>query len=1153
MVGLRTQNAGSQSALAESPAKPNPRTDGQSGLANTAITGNSMIVDNEAPPETTQLSRREYLVDELKTILSDISGMESDELDEDTSFIKLGFDSLFLTQASTAFKKKFNIRISFRQLLESTSSINALAEFLDEQLNPDQFQPPSVGPEVNTATDLQAVAETPMSVQQAGTLPLTNGTQSSSADPLHHLINQQIKLLSQQVAALAEASAALGAESRPVNTTADQGVPAATPKTEPMAEIKDKHGPWRQINKSAQDSVSAANRAALDALVSAYVEKSGRSKAYAQKHCRYFADPRSISSFNKTWKEMVYPLVTQRSAGSRMWDIDGNEYLDVQSGFGSVFFGHNMPFINDAITHQLESGMQIGPQCHLAGEVAAGVCEITGMECATFCNTGSEAVLAAMRIARTVTGNNKVVMFAQDYHGIFDEVVSRRAGSMSKLKTLPAAPGVPPAAVDNIVILDYGDPDCFEILEQIADEVAAVMVEPVQSRQPDLQPVEFLKQLRDWTEKNSVVLIFDEVITGFRLHPRGAQGWYGIDADLCTYGKIIGGGMPLGMLAGRSRYMDALDGGTWQFGDDSVPEAGVTYFAGTFVRHPLTVAAAKAVVLSIKEQGADLYNQLNKRSDYFAATVNACFDSMQVPMYLQHCGSMMYLEFLTDSRYNPLYFYYLRLQGIHILDAGSFFLTLAHTDEDIELLINKFEPAARWMQQHEFLPSLDGNKDRTLVCDSQTSSSAGGQDSFTLTTSQQEIWLAVQMGEDASCAYNLSNTIRLRGSLDRPVLEEAMVELVNLHDSLRMTISAEGIAVIKPKLDCVALEYQDLSGLNHREQADKIKQIALEDVTLAFDLQQGPLVRFGIIRLNEEEHQITITAHHIVSDGWSCSLLLQHLGRLYNGEKNQLNSEVLQFGDYVHWLQQDEQLNRREQDKNYWLKLHKVPAPGLDLPLDRPRPPVKTFSADCVAMDSTPGTYKAVNELAKTHGVTPYHVLLAVFQTLLFRISQQTDFNIGIPVAGQLQADNDNLVGHCVSFLPLRSRLKGRDSFSNLLQTARTMVFDAFEHPFFSYGDLIAELDLPKEPSRNPLVSVVFNVDIVDPGVKFKHLDVRIGSNERRFEIFDLFLDIAVHGDQMQFNCTYNRDLFDAATISRWMELYQLLLQAVLANAEKTL
>ena len=164
------------------------------------------------------------------------------------------------------------------------------------------------------------------------------------------------------------------------------------------------------------------------------------------------------------------------------------------------------------------------------------------------------------------------------------------------------------------------------------DELAAVLVEPVQSRRPELQPREFLQDVRRLTEASGTALVFDEVVTGFRAHPGGAQAIFGVRADMATYGKVIGGGLPIGLITGRHEYLDALDGGAWQYGDDSIPEVGVTFFAGTFVRHPLALAAARAVLDQLEEQGPDLQRDLNLRTTEFAARLESHARSVGAPV-----------------------------------------------------------------------------------------------------------------------------------------------------------------------------------------------------------------------------------------------------------------------------------------------------------------------------------------------------------------------------------------------------------------------------------------------------------------------------------------------------------------------------------------
>jgi glutamate-1-semialdehyde aminotransferase len=238
------------------------------------------------------------------------------------------------------------------------------------------------------------------------------------------------------------------------------------------------------------------------ALIERYTRRTAGSKRMTQQYRHVLADPRVVSGFRLAWKEMVYPIVTVRSRGSRLWDVDGNEYIDILNGFGPTVFGHLPDFVTEAVTRQMEQGIEIGPQSPLAVKVAAMICELTGLERATFCNTGSEAVMAALRLARTVTGRTKIVLFAGSYHGTFDEVLVKGIKNKTgALRSFPIAPGIPREKVDHVVVLDYGTPESLAYIQEHAGELAAVLIEPVQSRHPALQPREFAQKIREITRR----------------------------------------------------------------------------------------------------------------------------------------------------------------------------------------------------------------------------------------------------------------------------------------------------------------------------------------------------------------------------------------------------------------------------------------------------------------------------------------------------------------------------------------------------------------------------------------------------------------------------------------------------------------------------
>lgn len=449
------------------------------------------------------------------------------------------------------------------------------------------------------------------------------------------------------------------------------------------------------IPSSAAESLTATQRQHLEDFITSYTQQTCQSKAWARTYRRVLADHRAVSGFNLLTKEMAYPIVAERSQGSRIWDIDGNEYVDVTMGLGVNLFGHNPPFIQAALTKQLEHGIQIGPQSELAGEVAAAICQLTGMERVAFSNTGTEAVMTAIRLARAATGRTKIVIFSGSYHGHFDGTLAKQQILDGQPQTVAIAPGTPAGMVEDVLVLDYGNPQSLDQIKAHASDLAAVLVVPVQTFRPNLQPADFLRDLRQITHDQDIALIFDEMITGFRIHPGGAQAWFGVQADIATYGKIIGGGLPIGAIAGKACYLDQIDGGPWHYGDASSPRVRPTFFAGTFCQHPLAMAAAHAVLQRLITEGATLQNRLNQQTAHFVQQLNTHFESENLPIRLAHFGSLFGpvaneapRSFSGNAIVDKpdLFYYHLLHRGV-LLRGGGGFLSTAHTEADLQYIL----------------------------------------------------------------------------------------------------------------------------------------------------------------------------------------------------------------------------------------------------------------------------------------------------------------------------------------------------------------------------------------------------------------------------------------------------------------------------------
>ena len=1116
------------------------------------------ITSQAAAPALSTQRRADKLRTVLSAIFEELSGMDLSTADGSTTFLEMGFDSLFLTQVTQALLTKFGLRITFRQLLGDQSTMNALSEYVDSKLPADVLSEPAPVATAPVATTFGPNSTAPA---ELGVSPASgNGGAPMSESPVERLMREQLQAMNQLFAKQLEAIrsisptasgpvVAAASAPRPTVAAAQPATSAATTPSPSQKEEFKPFGPYKPPQKGVTEELAERQKKALQTLIEKYTTRTAKSKSMTERYRSALADPRVVSGFRSQWKEMVYPITTVRSKGSKLWDVDGNEYIDILNGFGPIMLGHRPDFVEKAVEQQLHEGFEIGPQSPLAGEVAQMFCEMTGNERMTFCNTGSEAVTAALRVARTVTGRNKVVLFAGAYHGMFDEVLVKGFKKAGVPQSAPVAPGIPREKVANVIVLDYGTPESLEWIRQNAKDLAAVLVEPVQSRHPHLQPVEFLKEIRKITEESGAAMIMDEVVTGFRVHPGGCQALFGIRGDLATYGKVCAGGMPIGILAGKAQFMDALDGGAWRFGDDSFPEVGVTFFAGTFVRHPLALAAVKAVLIHFKEQGPALQQRLNQATAGMVLRLNALFEQNNVPSRVEHFGSVFYFSFPSEERFASLFYYFLRAKGIHVLEGFPCFLTTTHSEADIEKIVAAFKESVIEMQQAGFFPQPAGASPSGSI-----QSTPLQTPDTPVTEPQLEVWLSDQLGEEASCSYNESFTLRMRGNINEPVLKESVRQLVARHDALRATFSHEGnLQKFATKLD-LNIPTVDLTSLKPAEQEARLHQIIEDDAHTPFRLAEGPLVRVQLIKLEPQHQLLVFTSHHIVCDGWSTNVLLDELSKIYNALNRGGSFNLpapMSFATYSQL--QSEFLNGPEGAKveKFWLEQFQEPVPLLDLPTDRPRPAVREFRGATHRAKITGDVYQAIKKVGAKQKCTLFVTLLSGLQMLLSRLSGQDDITIGIPTAGQSLLDDAVLVGHCVNFIPLRGRLAGNPTAAQFLAQMKQSVLDGYEHQNYTYGRLVRKLQQQRDPSRLPLTEIQFNLERVGEGLGFEGFETEVDPNPKSFVNFDLFLNIVESKDGLTLDCDYNTGLFNDETIARWLSHYETLLLGLVEDVER--
>jgi amino acid adenylation domain-containing protein len=422
-----------------------------------------------------------------------------------------------------------------------------------------------------------------------------------------------------------------------------------------------------------------------------------------------------------------------------------------------------------------------------------------------------------------------------------------------------------------------------------------------------------------------------------------------------------------------------------------------------------------------------------------------------------------------------------------------------------------------------------------------------------LTEAQQEMWTACAMGAEASCSYNQCFPLRLAGPLDVAALDAALGRLVARHAALRVTISADGESQTVRAEVPVALPLVDLSSSAAAERdAEVLRLVDLETHT-PFDLVNGPLLRATLVREEPSRHLLIVTAHHIVCDGWSSSILVRDLGALYGAVRHGLEPRLAataSYEEYVRAHAAGAPGDEARAAEDWWAARFVAPPPALDLPLDRPRPAAKSFAGAQIASHLDALLCRELRKVGAKNGATLYATALAAFEVLLHRLTGQTDFVVGIPVAGQASQEGGDLVGHCVNTLPLRVAIDRDATFAEHLRAARAAIVDAQGHAELTFGSLVRRLNLPRDPRRTPLVDLTFNVDRVGAPPEFADLSLEPLPSPKSFVNFEIAFNLVDDGAAVAVECAWNSDLLDEATIRRWLGHYDTLLRAFTADPE---
>lgn len=1189
----------------------------------------SLSTDQAPLEEQPDEARKNDVLRTLSGIVAELLQMRVDDVDPQSPFLEMGADSIVLVSAIRTIENRFGVKISIRQLFEDLTTIDALATHIVQcvPLPAGQSQaaqsvqpvtapllaaPPVARPTAkvraeDSGADAPSVSNPAEAASVSGSETTVERIMRMQLEAFSRLTAQQLESLGRGVSEapassprrdaasdVSRASVPVLNEAVDASHTAQRlersvSIETAPPASKTGVEVESQivapapYVPYHRITPGTNGGLSSRQANHLAALIARYTSRTQKSKQLAEDARPVLADSRASVGFRLSIKEMLYPITATRSAGSKIWDIDGNEYVDVTMGFGVHLFGHKAAFIQQALEEQLQEGVQLGPRVEVAGEVAGLLRELTGHERVAFCNSGTEAVMTALRLARASTGRSKIALFAGSYHGHSDGTLAIAEMNDGQLASIPMAPGVPKGVAADVLVLEYGSPQSLDYLRAHATELAAVLVEPVQSRNPGLQPRAFLQELRELTKAAGTALIFDEMVTGFRIHPGGAQAWFGVQADVAAYGKIIGGGMPIGVVAGRSAFMDGIDGGTWAYGDASYPRAETTFFGGTFCMHPLTMAAALATLKYLKQEGPELQQRLNQRTSRLAADLNAYFTEHEIPLRMANFGSLFrFIHYVNMD----LFYYHLIEKGVYIWEWRSCFLSTAHTEQDFDYLSRAVKESLEEMREGGFLPerSASGsehtnhpNGKRTTTIEEQAPveplresdghalpggsgqpetglRETGRADSgrATLSGAQQQLWLLAQMGAEASLAYHESVIVELKGELDPDIMRDAFRLVVNRHEALRTAIEGEGEC--QRILTTVDMEVPlvDFTGTESSERQAAIDVWLRNEGQRPFDLTRPPLLRVFVLKVAEGKHLLFLIAHHIVIDSWSLSLLLNEVANVYTARFEHTACELsppMQFTEYLRELSRPAYQQRLQQAELYWRGQFSEPTPPLSLATDRP--PVKQYRGSKVNLRINADLTERLKAYSRRSGCTLFMTLFAGYTALLHRLTGDERVVVGIPVSGRFIEGCESLVGYCTHLLPVISSLQNSSSFDEHLRSNRSCLLGAYEHQEYPFAKLIHLLNPERDLSRTPIIQTTFNLEPPSDFPGFARLDVALVSSPVYYTKFDLGVNVRDIDRELRVDFDYDTELFDAAFVGHMAEQFKMLLEGAVAHPEQ--
>lgn len=1094
----------------------------------------------------------------IKQLVSDSTGFNQDQLHESVNLFELGLDSLVLLKVKAAVKEKYGVEIAASQFFREANTIEKIAQIVESQvpqeIPSDQQNLPSHQQAYSNAPNIPQNGSSNGIGSIANVSLMGNGSNGNGSNgngsigntpvsAVQQLIDEQLRLMHRQLDLLQNVQATSqlnGHNSTPPVEQLSTKFASADAARKEHSDTKTSYVAYKSV-KNAQ-SIGQIPKESLQKLIDEYTSMTKASKNEVAMHRNWLATSRNIAGFRPDRKEMVYQIHIDRAEGAYVHDIDGNRLLDITMGFGVSLFGNKPDFIENALSDEMQRGIGVGAMSYRAGRVARKFCELTGHQRVAFFNSGSEAVMNAIRIARTYTKRNLVVQFSGAYHGNSDPILGVSTQKDGRTGAMPMSPGMPESYYSDHIVLDYDSPESLSEIVSRASEIAAVIVEPVQSRKPDLQPKAFLIELRALTEKHGIVLIFDETITGLRAGKNGAQGFFDLKADIATYGKIVGGGLPIGLVAGNSTVMDAVDGGAWNYGDNSYPEVENAFSAGTFNHHPLVLATMEAVLDKVIAEGDVFYPLLEQRTLKLVNTLNVHFEANNFPISVVHFCSLFRFNVTGPGE---LLFYKLVTKGVYIWEGRNCFISTAHTDEDIDLLIKAVIDAVNEMRNDGFFPdggsSKNGGASNCGISNGTVSNGtvSNSADSHSVssgsirTTDQhpiQQRMFALSNLERGDEAYQIRGAMKIMGEFDLKKFSQVCDEVFRSNDAFSTSFSVELGKLVQN------VDTNRVPSVKYIETSESLLQEHIAAAIRPFDVTDWPLVRITVLKIGAQEHLLIVNAHHIVLDGFSLSLFFEQFLNAYFGGSPILGTK--NYSDFVHWQKNYESAPKIKDDEAFWIHvLESCPKPVI---------PAACESSEDFSFDGNRITKRipidGIRSTARKMGVSVYSLVFGAYALWIHRTEKVSDFMVGSVAVGRPDGF-EKTMGMFVNTIPFRFKMNEQDAIKAFIQRLSGTILHQIEASFYPYNRLLDKIKDERTAGTNPFFETIFSYEkdtqrsVSVGGMTFETYDL-----PRKASGFPLLFDVIETQDELIIGIEYQHNHYNIDRIHEIADAYIALL-----------